>query len=209
VLTASDAVAAGHLGHQLAHLGYFGIALLVCIEGFGVPAPGQTAIIVAAAYAGTGHLNIVGVVAVALAAAIVGDNIGYYIGHHAGRRLVLRYGRYVWLTAERLERVEAFMLKRGTTVVAVSRFIEGLRQLSGIVCGTTGLPWRRFAAFDAIGAVAWVGVWSAVGYFAGSHLHEIHKMVRRNEWWAAIVVVLAAVAFFTFRWYRKRREPRL
>jgi membrane protein DedA with SNARE-associated domain len=202
VVTASDVVAVG----SLVHAGYLGIALLVCIEGFGIPAPGQTAVIVGAAYAGTGHLNVFAVAAVALAAAIAGDNIGYYLGHHAGRRLVLRYGRYVRLTEARLARVEAFMLRRGTIMVTFSRFIEGLRQLSGIVCGTTGLPWRRFVWFDALGAVFWVGVWVTVGYFAGNHLHELHAAVRRNEWWAAVLVIVAVAGFLVFRRYRHRNR---
>lgn len=201
-MTASDVVALG----PLVHAGYLGIAVLVCVEGFGVPAPGQTTLVVAAAYAGSGHLSIAAIVVIALLATIAGDNIGYFIGHHAGRRVILRYGRYVRLTAGRLEKVEAFMGRRGQTVVTIARFVDGLRQLNGIVCGTTGLPWRTFFGFDAIGAVAWVGVWATVGYLAGTHLSEVEAAVHRNLWYALPAVVLAVLAGgFLHRSRRRRR----
>ena len=200
-MTAGDVVALG----PLVHAGYLGVAILVCIEGFGVPAPGQTALIVAAAYAGSGHLNIAGVVIVAILASIAGDNLGYFLGHRAGRPVVLRYGRYVRLTAARLEKVEGFVQRRGSTVVTFARFIDGLRQLSGIVCGTTGLPWRRFVGFDAIGAVAWVGVWATVGFLAGTRLDAVERALRRNLWYGVALVVLVGAGYALMRRARRRR----
>jgi membrane protein DedA with SNARE-associated domain len=186
--------------------GYWGLALVVLIEGFGVPAPGETAIIVAAGYAGDGRLNVVVVGILAFVAAVVGDSIGYWIGRAGGRRLVLRFGRYVWLTEARLARAERFMSRRGPIVVAAARFIEGLRQLNGVVAGVTGMRWPRFVVFNAIGAALWVGVWTTAGYFAGDHIQAIEATVHRYQWYAIGTGVLVVAGWIAIRYLRHRRS---
>lgn len=195
------------LGGLLQHYGYLGILVLVFVEGFGVPAPGQTAIIVGAASAARGHLNIAGVAATAFLAAITGDSLGYLIGRTAGRPLLLRYGRYVRITRARLERGERFMTRHGPKVVAVARFIDGMRQLNGVIAGATGMPWRRFVTFNAVGAAAWVGVWATAGYLAGDHIMTIAAAVRRYQWYAITVAVLAVAGYAVLRWARHHRRP--
>ena len=185
---------------------YFGLFLLVLIEGFGVPAPGETSIILASGAAGQGKLNVFLVGVVAFLAAVIGDSIGYWIGRAGGRRLVLRYGKYVWLTEERLEKAEKFMTRRGPIVVAVARFIEGLRQLNGIVAGATGMPWLRFVTFNAIGAALWVGVWTTAGYLAGDHIKAIEATLGRYQWYALAGGVLIVAGWLVFRHYRHRRS---
>jgi membrane protein DedA with SNARE-associated domain len=188
------------------HFGYAGIAGLVFVESFGVPAPGETAIIAGAAYAGQGHLNVLVVGAVAFVAAVTGDSLGFLIGRTGGRALVLRFGRYVRLTPARWDRVEAFMARRGPEVVAIARFIEGLRQLNGVVAGATGLPWPRFLLFNAIGAAAWVGVWTTAGYLAGNHLSAITATIHRYQTFAIAAGVLAVGGYLIVRRRRRRRH---
>jgi len=183
--------------------GYFGVAGLVLIESFGVPAPGETAIIAGAAYAGSGHLNILVVAVTAFLAAVIGDSIGYLIGRKGGRPLVHRFGRYVRLTPPRLDRVERFMSRQGAKIVVVARFVEGLRQFNGIVAGITGMRWALFVVCNAIGAALWVGCWSAAGYFAGDHLSEVIEAASR---YLVVAVALAAVAVTGYVWFRFRRS---
>jgi membrane protein DedA with SNARE-associated domain len=137
------------------------------IEDFGVPVPGEAILIAAAVYAGAGRLNVLAVGVIGFVAAVVGDNIGFAIGHYGGRALVLRWGRYVRLTGERLDKAEIFFQRHGAWIITIARFIEVLRQANGIVAGTTGLRWRRFLAFNALGAALWVGTWVSLGYLAG------------------------------------------
>ena len=187
--------------------GYLGVFGLVFIESFGIPAPGETAIIAGSTYAGTGGLNILLVALVAFVAAVTGDSVGYLIGRTGGRGLVLRYGRYLRLTPQRLERVERFMARRGALMVIVARFIEGLRQLNGVVAGVTRMPFARFLVCNAIGAALWVGVWSAAGYFAGNHLPAISAAIHRYQNYAiALAVVL--IAGYAVRHTRRRRARR-
>jgi membrane protein DedA with SNARE-associated domain len=187
--------------------GYFGIAGLVMVESFGVPAPGETAIITGAVYAAEGHLSVVVVAVVAFLAAVTGDSLGYLIGRIGGRPLVLRFGRYVRLTPDRLERVETFMARQGPKVVVVARFVEGLRQLNGVVAGLSRMPWPRFVLFNAIGAAAWVALWTTAGYLAGNHLAAITATIHRYQLWAIVAAVLAVAAYLLLRRVRRRAAP--
>ncbi|AXI76379.1 DedA family protein [Peterkaempfera bronchialis] len=186
-----------HLAPLLEHYGYAAVGGLVLVEDFGVPAPGETILIAAAVYAGAGQLNIFAVGAVAVAAAVVGDNIGYLVGRSGGRAFVHRWGRYVLLTPERFERAEQFFVRHGAKVVTIARFVEGLRQANGIIAGTAGMHWRRFLFFNTLGAVLWVGLWAGLGYAAGTHIGAIYQQVHRYQRWLLIglgVLVAALIA---------------
>jgi membrane protein DedA with SNARE-associated domain len=187
--------------------GYLAVAGVIGVESFGVPAPGQTIMVAAAIYAGAGRLNVVAVAAIAFVAAVLGDNIGYWIGVRGGRRIVHRFGKYVLITPERLERAEKFFARRGNRIVVVARFIDGLRQLNGVIAGITAMPWRTFLTYNAIGAALWVGWWTTISYVLGTHLVEIIEQVHRYKWWAMAVVAVAVAAYIILhvRHIRRRR----
>lgn len=188
--------------------GYLTIAMLVLLENFGVPVPGETVLIAGAAYAGQGHLNIVAVAAVAFFAAVIGDNIGYGIGRAGGRRLVTRYGRYLLLTPARFARAERFVARHGTKIIIGARFIEGLRQLNGVIAGTTGMPWRRFLTYNALGAALWVALWTILGSYAGRHLVTIEDDLRHYQWYAITALALLVGAYAGLHLVRRRRHAR-
>jgi membrane protein DedA with SNARE-associated domain len=189
----------------LNQFGYLAVAGLVLIEDFGVPVPGETVLILGAVYAGAGRLNIVLVALLGFAGAVLGDNIGFAIGHFGGRRLVERYGRYVFLTPERLDKATAFFDRHGGKVITIARFIEGLRQANGIIAGTTGMHWRRFLIFNAIGAALWVAVWTSVGYLSGSHIDTIYNDATRYDTYLAIAFGALLLAYIARRVLRVRR----
>jgi membrane protein DedA with SNARE-associated domain len=185
--------------------GYLAVAGLVLIEDFGVPVPGETVLILGAVYAGSGRLNIVLVALLGFLGAVLGDNIGFAVGHFGGRRLVERYGRYVFLTPERLDRATRFFERHGGKIIVVARFIEGLRQANGIIAGTTGMHWARFLLFNAIGAALWVAVWTSIGYFSGSHINTIYNDATRYDTYLAIAVGALLLAYIARRVVRARR----
>src|SRR5579875_3978501 len=125
----------------LDHYGYLAVAGFVLLEDFGVPVPGETALILGADYAGTGRLSVWLVGLIGFCAAVLGDNIGFTIGHFGGRPLIERYGRYILLTPARLDKVTDFFERKGASLIIIARFVEGLRQANGIVAGTTGMHW--------------------------------------------------------------------
>jgi membrane protein DedA with SNARE-associated domain len=201
-----DVVALPLLG-VVSRFGYLGVSGIVFVESFGVPAPGETSIIAGSVLAGSGRLNIFVVALVAFLAAVGGDSIGYLIGRTGGRSLLLRFGRYVALNERRLGRVEKFMARRGAAMVVVARFIEGLRQLNGVVAGVTRMPFLKFLICNAIGAALWVGVWSSAGYFAGNHLDAIEGAFHRYSN-VALVAIVVLVAAYIWHHVRRRRAHR-
>ena len=191
----------GDLQPVLDRYGYLAVGGFVLLEDFGVPVPGEGILIAAAIFAGSGHMNIALVILVAVVGAIIGDNIGFAIGHFGGRPLVERFGRYVFLTPERLDRAEEYFNRHGGKVVVIARFVQGLRQLNGFLAGTAGMRWLMFLAFNAVGAVLWVCTWALLGFFAGEHISQIYAEIDRYKWWvaAAVVVVIAGVVFWRVR----------
>lgn len=197
------------LAGPLEHYGVWAILLLVLLEDFGIPVPGETVLIAGAIFAGSGRLNIVAVGVIGFVAAVVGDNIGYAIGRFGGRVLVERWGKYIFLTAERLDKAEAFFDRQGGKIIVIARFVEGLRQANGIIAGITGMHWLRFLAYNALGAALWVGTWVSAGYFAGQHITAIYHDITTYSLYAAIaaVVVIAVWIAYHVRKHRRSRPP--
>jgi membrane protein DedA with SNARE-associated domain len=188
----------------LDHYGYLAVAGFVMLEDFGVPVPGETILVLGAIYAGTGRLNVAAVALVGFIAAVLGDNIGFAIGHFGGRPLIERYGRYVLITRERLDRATGFFERQGAKVVVAARFIEGLRQANGIIAGISGMHWLRFLIFNAIGAALWVAVWTSVGYLSGSHIDTIYSTATRYDAFLAIGVGALIILYGASRLKRSK-----
>ena len=193
------------LSPVLDHYGYAGVLVLVGLEGVGIPLPGQLMLIAAGISASAGQLNLVVVFLVALLAAIGGDSIGYGIGRYGGRRLVVRFGRYVLLTEDRLAATQRFFARRGNVVVPLARFVDGLRQATGLAAGVAQMGWWRFLAYNALGGTAWVVAWVLTGYFSGNHIEAIYDGFLRYQKYVlggfGVIVVGLLI-----RWALKRRS---
>jgi membrane protein DedA with SNARE-associated domain len=190
------------LGSILDHYGYAAVLIIVLIESFGPPLPGETIIIAASIYASAGSLNIWAVAAIAFGACVVGDNLGYLIGRRGGRALIERYGRYIGANEERYGKAEQFFERHGGKIVVIARFVEGLRQLNGIIAGTTKMPWLKFLAAQVFGAAVWVAIWCTVGYTAGSHITTIYTAIEKVGYGLIALLVVALVVYVV----RRRRS---
>jgi membrane protein DedA with SNARE-associated domain len=198
--------------HQLhAFLRDYGYAALFCVvlvENFGIPAPGQTLLIAAAVLAAQGKLNLAAVLFTSFAAAFVGACIGYWIGMKGGRRLVLRFGRYVRIGEPELARMEQGFARYSIVFVSVARFFEVLRQLNGIVAGLTGMRLRYFLPANAAGALLWTAVWGLGSWRLGRNIHSYEDLSEK----AGNIFVLLAVSvllvllgiYLRHRWKTRR-----
>jgi membrane protein DedA with SNARE-associated domain len=193
------------LAQAVAHYGYVAVFALIMLEDFGIPVPGETALVAASAAAASGKLSIWVVALAAIAGAILGDNIGYAIGHFGGRRLVVRLGSRFGLDAAKFAHAENTFKRYGDAVVVGSRFVEVLRQLNGVIAGTMGMPWPTFLRFNALGAVLWVGAWASIGYFAGHNMAAIEALFARFHW---LALCLAAAALIAYLFVRRRNTLR-
>src|SRR5262245_45135490 len=155
------------------HAGYPTLALLVGLESMGVPLPGETALIAAAVLAGAGHLDIVLVIVIAAVAAIVGDNVGYVIGRHGGRRLLERPGPFDGPRRAALERGDRLFELHGGKAVFFGRWVSLLRIWAAWLAGATHMYWPRFLFFNAAGGICWAICFGLLGYFGGRAAAEL------------------------------------
>lgn len=140
--------------------GLFAIFGIIYLETLGAPLPGESALIAASALAVKGDFHIVPLMLMAWAAGALGGLTGYALGRAGGRPLLLRVGRLVKLTPERLDAVEDRFHRHGAWIVIAARFIVILRQLNGLVAGSLRMPFPKFLVANLIGAGLWSGVWT-------------------------------------------------
>jgi membrane protein DedA with SNARE-associated domain len=149
-------------------LGYALLALIVGLESTGVPLPGETALITAAVLAAHRHLSIEAVIAVAAAAAITGDNVGYLLGRRYGRRALTAPGPLLGVRARALVAAEQVFVRRGAAAVFLGRFVGLARMAVAWLAGANGMPWRRFALWNAAASLIWAAAVGLVAYWLGS-----------------------------------------
>ncbi len=183
--------------------GFVAVFLILFLESFGVPLPGESLLVAATLLASRGQMPLVPLVGVAYAASVMGDNVGYAIGRAGGRTLVVAFGGRLGLTCERLRKAEALFARFGGRVVVFARFFAVLRQLNGLVAGTVAMPWRRFVAFNALGAALWVGAWTVGPLLAIRHMERLAPLF--GPWgWGAAAAALALLAGAAWLWLRRR-----
>jgi membrane protein DedA with SNARE-associated domain len=144
-------------------LGYVVLPVAVAAESAGIPVPGETTLIAAAVLAANGKMQIAAVIALAAAGAIVGDNIGYLLGRHLGRRALVARGPGRRIRRSALDAGRALFARYGGAAIFVGRFVAFGRVAIAWLAGAEKLRWRRFAAWNAAGSVAWA---TAVGGLA-------------------------------------------
>jgi len=193
-------LATSTLTQLLATYGYLVVLLFVAIESTGIPFPGETMLLVAAIAAGTTHqLSIAWVIVVAALGAILGDNLGFWVGHEGGYRLLRRYGRYIRLDEHRLKLGQYLFLKHGGKVVFFGRFVAVLRAWAG----TNRMAWPRFLVFNAAGAIVWATLYGLGGYFLGDNIHRLVGPL------GIVFLVLAVLLIITGIVIVRRNEQRL
>jgi membrane protein DedA with SNARE-associated domain len=185
----------------------YGLVLLfamVAIESAGVPIPGETALITAAFFARPEyhHWSLLSVIVVAAAAAIIGDNIGYWLGRVGGRALIDRWGFAKRYADKALPPSERFFRKHGAKTVFFGRFIALLRVTAAWLAGISHMPWWRFFMWNALGGIVWATGVSVLAYLAGKAVAE--TIQKYGLYGVLALLALGAVAFVAVRAWRKR-----
>jgi membrane protein DedA with SNARE-associated domain len=182
--------------------GLYLLFALVAAESMGVPLPGETALITAGVLASQGHYSIVAVIAVAAAAAIIGDNVGYWIGRKGGRALLNRTPYIRDYFARVLPPSERFFRRHGAKAVFFGRFVSILRVTAAWLAGISHMPWWRFLFWNAAGGIIWATAFGLVAYYTG---RAVAEAINKYGLYAGIaVVVLIALAIPVVHTWRKR-----
>jgi membrane protein DedA with SNARE-associated domain len=179
------------LDHLIAMYGYGVIALVVGLESMGIPLPGETILVLAAIYAASHvDLNIWAVAMAAAAGAIMGDNIGYWLGLSFGYPLLRRYGHMIGLSDGRIKLGQYLFLHHGAKVVFFGRFVALLRILAAFLAGANRMKWRSFLVANAAGGIIWAAVFAFGGYALGTLVLEVESVLR------PVLFAVAAIVFF-------------
>ena len=194
----------GTIEPYLAQYGYLGIFVIVLLGNIGLPVPEEAVVLFAGYLTWRGTLRWPVVLAVAVISAVVGDNLGYWIGREKGRGILVRYGRYVAIKPRLIRKADRFFRDHGDKTVFLARFVTGIRFLAGPLAGAGRMPFPRFLLFNLSGAVIWVSVMVALGHFFGGHLHAILKRIRQVE----ELLVLLGLAILLIIWFRRRNRER-
>jgi membrane protein DedA with SNARE-associated domain len=186
----------GDLNQLVSQYGYAAVGVVVGLESMGIPLPGETILVLSAVYAGThSDLHIAGVIAAAALGAIVGDNVGYWLGREFGYPLLLRYGRYVGLTETRIKLGQYLFLRHGGKVVFFGRFIAVLRVLAAFLAGVNRMEWSSFVVANAAGGVLWSLVYGLGAYLFGAALFHTARPITIVLVIAGLVIVVVAMRY--------------
>jgi len=192
--------------HYMLTYGYWAVFFGVMLENAGVPIPGETILLVAGYFASTGVFRVPLVMLVAATGAVIGDNIGFAIGHHYGRGFLLRVGRFFFLTPKRIEHMENYFKSHGNKTILVARFITGLRVFAALLAGASRMRWRVFVVYNVAGAVLWSFVITLLGYLFGQSLPLLVKWVGRTGTILLIVAIVLGIIAWRVQRHRKSND---
>ena len=192
------------LNHLIVHHGYWVVAVVVGFESMGVPLPGETTLVSAAIFAGSTHeLNIWMLAAAAAVGAIVGDNVGFWLGRRYGYQLLVRYGAVVRMNERRIKLGQFMFDRHGGKVVFFARFVAFLRVLAAALAGVNCMDWHRFLLFNVLGGVAWAALFGWAGFTFGKEIETVTTS------FAVVSVTVAIVGFLCGLWFLRRHEQSL
>src|SRR5262245_36170879 len=180
------------------------VFVIIMLEAFGMPLPGESLLIFSAALAGRGEMSLPLLMICAWAGAVLGDNVGYVIGRTLGRAAVARFGAKIGLTEARFVWIEGLFARFGVLTVMFARFFNILRQLNGIVAGTLGMSWWRFLSSNAVGAALWVLIWMLGAFYISQHASILAKAAHHFGVVGALAAAAAIAAAFCTSWHWRR-----
>ena len=191
------------LRNAVVHYGYWAVAGALLLENAGVPVPGETILLLASFLAYSEHeLQLAWIIVVATLAATLGDNLGFALGYYGGRPLLQRYQIVFRIQEKTITRGEGLFARYGAVTIFFARFVFGMRIIAGPMAGVLRMPWRKFVAFNFLGAAVWVTVISGAGFLFGQHWQRLEREVKRFDLGVAILVLAGAL----FLWWRSRRD---
>src|SRR5919199_3457669 len=191
------------LDYILSLIGQYGYLIVffgVMLESIGEPLPGETILLASGFLVHQGALDLGDAIAFGISGAVIGDQIGYWVGREGGRPFVLRWGRYVRITPERLGRAEGFFARHGGKAVFLARFVAGLRIFGALVAGISRMRWRTFLFYNALGGAVWATAAVSAGYLLGGSLGMVERWTGRASALLAGLLLIGVVLYLAYRW---------
>jgi len=194
------------VAHLIESYGYLIVFAFVGIESLGIPLPGETALVTAAALAALGHLSLIWVIVTAAAGAIIGDATGYWVGRKGGLALLRRYGSVIHFDESKIDRVRDFFSRHGPKAVFFGRFIALLRTWAAVLAGAAEMPYGTFTFYNVLGGAIWATLFGSLGYAFGRSLPLLERYVGQASLAAALLGALAAGLWLAWKWFERNRD---
>lgn len=191
---------------MISALGYLGLALLLIAENLFPPIPSEVVLPLAGFLVGRGDLSFFGALAAATTGSTAGALILYAMGRWGGRRLVLRYGRWLRVDRPRLARAEGWFTRWGDWVVLVARVVPVARSVVSIPAGTAKMPLARFLILTTLGSAAWNALLIGAGVILGANWSTVQNWVGSYSNVVLFVAAVGIAAFLVYRHYRRDRR---
>ncbi|MCM2358997.1 MAG: DedA family protein [Geobacteraceae bacterium] len=186
-------------------MGYPGIFLLMAMESSVIPVPSELVMPPAGYLAHQGEMNIWVAILCGTVGSLVGAYANYFAAHYLGRPLILKYGRYVWITEEKFARVETFFHRHGEISTFIGRLLPVIRHLISLPAGLAGMHHWKFSLYTLLGAGIWCTVLTWIGWFIGKE----QALIMRYSHQAVIgVVIFSAVLVALYVWRHKRQSAK-
>jgi len=207
-----------HIGEWYQDYGYPVLFFGVMLENAGIPVPGETAVLVAGFLCSDAGKEFLGldvskhaftlpwVIPLTIIAAVLGDNLGYWLGRRFARPRLQLCQRFLFLTPQILEKAEGYFHRYGSWTIFLARFITGLRVVGAMAAGTARMPWTRFFIANVAGATLWATVISLVGFYSGEYFPTVAKWIGRSGLIALGVIIAVAVLVYFLRWWNRAPE---
>ncbi len=187
-------------------LGYPGIFILMAMESSVIPIPSELVMPPAGYLAQQGQMNMAAAILCGTAGSLVGAYANYFAAHYLGRPLILKYGKYVWITEEKFAKVEKYFKDHGEISTFIGRLLPVVRHLISIPAGLAGMNHVKFSLYTLFGAGIWVTVLSYIGYFIGANQELIMKY--SHQALIGVVIVSAVIIYFYIKAHRKKQAAR-
>ncbi len=192
----------------ISHYGYFGIFSLLVFGIIGLPIPDETLLTLSGYLIYKGHLHLLPTFIAAYLGSVCGISISFAIGSTFGHHFIIKYGRFVHITEERLKVAHNWFEKIGRWTLLVGYFIPGVRHVIAIFAGTSELSMWEFAIFAYSGALIWTTTFLSIGYFFGNHWKRILPVVEHHEVTASIIAAVLLIVFFIMKNFGKKRNKK-
>jgi membrane protein DedA with SNARE-associated domain len=196
-------VFATHIQPLIAQYGYGAVFLIIMLESAGLPLPGEAALLLAAGYAGaTGELELLFVIIAAASGAIIGDNLGFWVGRTWGAGLLRRYGKFIMMDEGRIRLGQYLFERHGAKIVFFGRFVAFLRVLAALLAGVNKYRWRPFLLYNAAGGIAWATIMGVAAYLFGDAVHRVSGPLGI----LALVGIVGGIVGFAYVVHREEKK---
>jgi membrane protein DedA with SNARE-associated domain len=193
-----------HIQLLIGHYGYFGVFIILMLEMLGIPFPAETTLTLSGVEWTQGVFHLVPLLLAAATGNAIGSIVAYWIGRLFGRPVIVRFGKYVGITSERLDKANLMFKKYETTVVLFSKFIAGIRVLVPYLAGINKMSFAFFTFCTTVSALVWSAVFIIFGKYLGIELSRYHQMFHQYLLPGIIILVLGSGLVFTLKIRKKR-----